>query len=72
MIHPFDDDLALAVHACRLRCCGAWPLPAGGTLTGAVQETKHCEAKHCETKHRGDLRSGGKFAALREKQLYVG
>jgi hypothetical protein len=46
--------------------------PVGGTLTGAVQETKHCEIKHCETKHHGDLWSGGKFAALCEKQLYVG
>jgi hypothetical protein len=30
------------------------------------------ETKHCETKHGGNLRSGGKFAALCEKQLYVG
>jgi hypothetical protein len=41
--------------------------PVGGTLTGAVQETKHCE-----TEHGGNWLSGGKFAALCEKQLYVG
>ncbi len=58
MVHPFDDDLALAVHACRLRCCGAYPLPAGGTLTGAVQETKHCETE-----------ASPQFAVRRERLL---
>jgi len=57
--------LALAVHACRLRCCGAYPLPACGTLTGAVQETKHCE-----TEHRRNLRSGGNVCcALRKAAI---